>query len=842
MISQFINMFKRQQENLFILIFFVVLSFSYLGADIFSEEIVAPMDLLLRNPGWKGANDDIPLFNAERSDILDLYLPTWNFARNSILNGELPLWNPFRTLGSMCITIFNYGLFSIGFIFFLIFGDGIGFTLSLIARVAIAGIGTYKLCRIELTVLPSVFGGITYMMCGFNSSWLMWPQVETSMWIPWLLWAIIILDKERTKWRLIILASITAMMIFAGFPFIAFSGLLLASLMILWLTILKIKRKNTSAGLRSGLLLSSGLGAGILLASVQILPFVEWLNRFDIGWRRGGSHFQSFNDIDILWSPFKYVHDFGTNVVPRVEFCGYVGKITLLFTVLGIIYLIIKNNKKVEDQLYPIFWIAISGLTLIPIFDIKPFSDIVYQLPFFNSNANTRLLAVLGLSFSVLGAYGFSLFMNLNYHIFKQQINNPKLTKYICLMLAILIIIVHTNDMSIVGRSQNAIVPRETFYPDTPTIDYIKNNIFPGQSVLATKTYLCSGTLTYYDIPEWFAHDYHTSIEKETLSNLVTNAWKSPTAAWFTFDQIDLNSDYMDKLGIRYILTSTTYVLSQNHNNKPAPSMPSNKLGQSFNLSVPATISGVSLLMATYGKSSADGYLVSLSLYDKNNNIIMDSHVDGTNISDNTWIVFKFDESIILSPGRYSFEIRTEGEGRYTTPITIWSTQEDTLQDGSMLVNGMPANGDLTFRILESHDHEEWNHFSVENNIDILENVNCPPGAYFVYEDGNITYSQDTIKLIRFTPTNRKYIIKSDRPGVFVMTSRYWPEWEAYCNGSAIDIQSYLGMLSAIKINNGLSIIEFKYKPYSFYTGLIVSVIILISLILIPRRFFVYFS
>jgi len=35
-------MFKRKQENLFILIFFAILSFSYLGADIFSEEIVAP--------------------------------------------------------------------------------------------------------------------------------------------------------------------------------------------------------------------------------------------------------------------------------------------------------------------------------------------------------------------------------------------------------------------------------------------------------------------------------------------------------------------------------------------------------------------------------------------------------------------------------------------------------------------------------------------------------------------------------------------------------------------------------------------------------------------------------
>lgn len=831
------NIAKENRTDLLILALFILLSYGHLGADIFSGEIVAPMDLLLNYPGWKASDMYIPLFNSERSDVLDATLPKWNFARNSILNGEVPLWNFYNTLGSPCITILASSLLSVGFIIFSVFGDGIGFTLALMARLAIAGFGTYKLCRTELAIIPSIFGGITYMMCGFNSSWLMWPHVETSMWIPWLLWAIILLDKERTKGRFIILASITSMIIFAGFPYVAFCGLLLAGFMMIWLMIMNAKEENGLNGLKSGLILSSGLGVGVLLASVQIVPFLEWMKQVDTGWRRGVTIF-NFSDINILWNPLKYVHDYGTHVVPRVEWCGYVGVITILFAVICII-LIFKSKKFYLTPISPIFWLSISILAFIPIFDIKPLSDFVYQLPIFNSNVNSRLLVVLGISFSVLGAWGFHLLIDSIYLTLGGRLSHHKSIKLILLFMFISIVVIHAVDMSFVSKSQNAVVPSHAFYPNTTTIEYVQDNILPGQSVLATNAYMVSGTLTYYDIPEWFSHNYRTSREKEVLGNLVMDAFKTPTAAMFTFDQINLDTDYMDKLGIRYILSplSDHGIVSQNRNNQPSPSIPPNTLGQSFYLSRPAKISGISLLMATYGKASADGHIVTVTIYDENNNIISISQVDGSDISDNTWINFEFDKSSNLNPGEYSFEVNSEVHKKSSTPITIWGTREDSLKDGNMIVNGMQTNGDLSFKILEEFNNEKWDVFSVENGIKILENKNCPPGAYVIYEDGSISCSSENITLVQFKPTHRAYIVESNRPGLFVMTSRYWPGWEAYCNGTANGIEAYMGMLPATKIDEGLSVIEFKYRPYSFYFGSAISIITLLVMILIPRRF-----
>jgi hypothetical protein len=171
-----VSRFGKQYEDIFVLLFFIILAYFYLGANIFSGEIVAPMDLLLHYPGWKGTGIDIPVFNLERSDILDTFLPIWDFGRETILSGELPLWNHLRNGGIPCLTIFINSYFSAGYLMFFIFGGGFGFTLALLIRVIIAGIGTYKLCRTELGILPSIFGGITYMMCGFNASWLMWPH------------------------------------------------------------------------------------------------------------------------------------------------------------------------------------------------------------------------------------------------------------------------------------------------------------------------------------------------------------------------------------------------------------------------------------------------------------------------------------------------------------------------------------------------------------------------------------------------------------------------------------------------------------------------------------------
>lgn len=687
---------KDHREDLIVILFFFLVSFFYLGANIFAGQIVAPMDLLLHYPGWSNTGMDIPVFNLERSDILDSQIPMWNFARDSILNGLLPLWNPFVAGGSPALATFTTSpsLLTPSFFVFLVFGGGVGFTLSLLAKLFFAGYGAYKLCRTELAVLPSIFGGITYMMCGFNASWLMWPHVTTSMWIPWVLWGIILLNRERTRKRIFFVAVPVALLIFGGFPFVAFSGLALGSLLICWLVLIDFVKNDRISGLKSGVLLFSATFAGIGLAAAQILPFAEWLAQFDTSWRHGGSLF-SLNDLDILWSPFKYTHDFGTNIVPQVERCGYVGILTLLFSIVAI-GLVIKYRKKALTPLSPLFWAPVIFLIMIPVFTIAPLSTIVYQLPFFNSSVNTRLLVLLGLSFSITGAYGLDASVKVVSDLNK---NHSGLLRYCIIAFVLGIIGIHIATMAPVGMSQNAVVPGESFYPTTPTISYIQSNLQPGQSVLATSAYMFSGTLTYYGISDWFAHSYHRQSEKSVLGRVVSDAWRSPTAAMYNLARIDLESPVIDKLGVRYVLTAE-------------------KLPQDLN----------------------------------------------------------------------------------TT---------------------------------------KWQIMSFEDKIVVLENMDCPPGAYLSTSSGEVNPSSyGAVMVTEYSPNYREYHIDSPDGGVFVTTTRIWPGWVAYCNDQAVPIKPYLGILQSVDIPEGESVIKFTYVPYSFYIGLVISLATLALLLLIPRKYF----
>jgi uncharacterized membrane protein YfhO len=263
--------------------------------------------------------------------------------------------------------------------------------------------------------------------------------------------------------------------------------------------------------------------------------------------------------------------------------------------------------------------------------------------------------------------------------------------------------------------------------------------------------------------------------------------WTTPTAALFEYNQINFNSTYMDKLGIRYILTKELpQVIAQTYNDFPSPPMPSNTLGQAFNLREIRNVYSVDLLMATYGKINAEGYNVALTLYDNENKRIAKTQVNGKNIQDNNWVSFEFNNSIRLNPGKYFFEVEAEGTNTSLTPITIWRKKKtDSLKEGFMIVNRHPMN---------------------------------------------------SIKVLEFGPNTREYLVKSNYSGLFVTTCRSWPGWQAYCDGKRIDIKPYLGMLQAVSIERGTSIIKFQYVPYNFYIGLIISFITLVIIGLMPKR------
>ncbi|MGH7857675.1 MAG: hypothetical protein ACREQY_10130, partial [Candidatus Binatia bacterium] len=202
----------------------LLVAYGWLGANLFAGEIVAPMDLLLHRPGWAESGLEWPLSRTKASDVIDGHLPKWIFLKQELLGGRVPFWNPMPGGGQPAFGILSHGYFTPRFLLFLLFDEGLGYTLGLLAQATLSALGIYLLCRTALGVLPSLFGGFTYMMCGFNSIWAMWPHVATSLWLPWIFWASIRLAERPSGRRAALLAVFVSLLVLGGYPPVAAFG------------------------------------------------------------------------------------------------------------------------------------------------------------------------------------------------------------------------------------------------------------------------------------------------------------------------------------------------------------------------------------------------------------------------------------------------------------------------------------------------------------------------------------------------------------------------------------------------------------------------------------------
>jgi hypothetical protein len=563
---------KITVEILAVAVLFALTGALHLGANVFAGKIVAPMDLLYVFSGWQETGitpGSVPCCSLGRSDVLDQDLPVWIFLRESLTRSRFPLWNPLPDGGQPGALWLPTGVPTIGFLVFLIFGNGLGFTLVLLARLVIAGMGAYLLCRTKLKFLPSVFGGFTYMLCGFNSSWLMVDAVETSMWVPWVLWAIVRLEAKPSANRLAVLACLVSVMIFGGFPAVAGYALYASALLSIWLLTLRVlKERKISDVIRRGILISSGWLLGVGLASAEVVPFIEYFQQFDLSYRHG--YGISVVNAILLLNPFRLGP-------PAVEDTGYVGIIGMGLALLAIFYGLLKRQN--YGTLSPKFWAFLVTLTFVIIYRSPAgMAALIYHLPVFNSSLNGRMFALLGLEFAVLGAVGLQTLSTILETLLRKLKDNyyRVMPRWRLLMVILLVAIValQATDLSRVGMAQNVVLAGNTFFPDTPTIEYVRQHLQPGQSVIETvDAFGTAGMLPAYGIPDWFAHGFQTTQEKKILSQIVENAWVTPTAAAFFFDanntriglhqQINLQSPYIDALGIRYILTSSMPPISK---------------------------------------------------------------------------------------------------------------------------------------------------------------------------------------------------------------------------------------------------------------------------------------
>jgi membrane protein YfhO len=246
-----------------------LLPFLMLGRALVPGKVLSAADILLLSQPWKSLAPGLQPVNDLLSDVTILFQPWLIYAAAEIGQGRIPLWNPHVFAGSPFFANPQSALlFPLTWIA-LILPTAPAFALIAILKVAASGVAMYTFLRVRaLHPLAALMGATSFMWSGLLVVWLQWSYASTLMFFPLLFAAVEHLRTRDGSRPMALLALAVALDVFAGYPQGLLLGLLSASAWALY--------RARGAGARFLVRCAAGGALGLVLASIQLLPFIEY--------------------------------------------------------------------------------------------------------------------------------------------------------------------------------------------------------------------------------------------------------------------------------------------------------------------------------------------------------------------------------------------------------------------------------------------------------------------------------------------------------------------------------------------------------------------------------------
>jgi hypothetical protein len=225
-------------------------------------------NLFLIHP-WRSLEPSFVPSNKLLNDATYLFDPWLMYTAQELAHGRFPLWNPHIFAGAPFFANPQSALlFPLTWIVLLL-PITLALTVIAILKVFLTGLAMYWFLRLRaLKPVAALMGAVTFMLNGTLIAWLQWSYSSTLMFFP-LLFGAVEYSRTREGTRSIaLLALIAAVAVFAGYPQGTVLGLLAATAWALY--------RTPGGGMRFLARYALGIGLGLLLASVQLLPFIEY--------------------------------------------------------------------------------------------------------------------------------------------------------------------------------------------------------------------------------------------------------------------------------------------------------------------------------------------------------------------------------------------------------------------------------------------------------------------------------------------------------------------------------------------------------------------------------------
>jgi len=408
----------------FLLFSVLFITFLVLYRNVFlKNEVIVPGDIPYNTPVWQGEAPDTKYYKADNyllSDQINQFYVWHQIAHISMSStGVIPLWNPYIFGGHPLVANSQSALFYPPNLLLFYYEPGIVATIRGFFNIFILILFGFLAGRqLGISRVGSVLISAGLALSGPITVWLGHPHSNVFSWFPFLIWSgdKIVMSEKKIYWSGIFGLG-TGISILGGHPETVFHLLLIVSVF-LFVRIL-FSKKGKKKNRRSFVLMVTGLIFGILVGSVQLIPFSEFLFSSST-YHQGG---RGDHGGPLLWSdsalgnltgiPTLIYPDFFGNPPDRTfrnpadknlnynEQAIYFGLIPLSF----FIFVIFRRGSPT----------VVKILSFLSLFSLGvawrlPFFEIFNHIPVFSIVANGRLRIFFTFIAVFLAGFGLDLF------------------------------------------------------------------------------------------------------------------------------------------------------------------------------------------------------------------------------------------------------------------------------------------------------------------------------------------------------------------------------------------------------------------------------------------------
>ncbi|HYR92324.1 MAG TPA: YfhO family protein [Terriglobia bacterium] len=372
-------------------------------APVLAGRVPFPRDLVLRHVAWSEVAESEPgQRTPEIGDLITSFYPFHALASRAIQEKELPLWNPYILAGAPFQANSQSAMFYPLNSLYYILPINAAWTISLIIRLFLAAMFMALFVRaIGGSTAGSIVSGLIFSSCGFITSWQGQGLGDAAIWLPMICYSVHRLHHERSFFSIALAAFAFAMPVLAGHPETAFHSTITGSALALFFWISPDKPGGRAFDRRFLLCFATAGVLAVGLASVQIIPTLEWLGHtgspFDVPWPALSRHDgQGFFSRDVGGSP-------NSAGIPIPEAAAYIG----MFSLLAAPFALFHRHRR-----YVLFLVAVTLAATAVAYSVQPIHWIVDHLPIVKALKNGRLILVISFGIAAMAGLGVSVMEN----------------------------------------------------------------------------------------------------------------------------------------------------------------------------------------------------------------------------------------------------------------------------------------------------------------------------------------------------------------------------------------------------------------------------------------------